>query len=87
MASISSRPSSRMRSSTPHVKAPWAPPPCKARLMRLRFLVALRGFVPLLTTFMVCSNNGSSSRICGLLCLVPLSCQAFNDVAVAGYVL
>ena len=31
MASISSQGSSSRRSSTPQVKAPWAPPPCKAR--------------------------------------------------------
>ena len=32
MASIAIRPSARIASSTPQVKAPWAPPPCKARL-------------------------------------------------------
>ena len=30
IASMASRPSSRMASSTPQVKAPWAPPPCSA---------------------------------------------------------
>src|SRR2546423_1131622 len=36
MPSISNRPSSSNWSSTPQVKAPCAPPPCSARLMRLR---------------------------------------------------
>ena len=44
MPSISSRPSSSRWSSTPQVKAPWAPPPCSARLMRL-LLCGLRRFV------------------------------------------
>jgi hypothetical protein len=35
MAAISSRPSSNRASSTPQVKAPWAPPPCRARFTRL----------------------------------------------------
>ena len=30
IASTARRPSSRRASSTPHVKAPWAPPPCRA---------------------------------------------------------
>src|SRR5437870_4075913 len=33
MPSIAIRPSSRNLSMTPHPKAPWAPPPCNARLM------------------------------------------------------
>ena len=35
MPSISRRPSSSSWSSTPHVNAPWAPPPCSARLTGL----------------------------------------------------
>src|SRR4029077_7775790 len=37
MPSTLSRSSLRRWSSTPQVKAPWAPPPCKARLTRLVF--------------------------------------------------
>jgi hypothetical protein len=37
MPSIASRSSQSNCSSTPHVKAPCAPPPCKARLMRFTF--------------------------------------------------
>ena len=33
--SSDTRPSSSSLSSTPQVKAPWAPPPCRARLMTL----------------------------------------------------
>ena len=36
ISAIASRPSSSSRSSTPQVSAPCAPPPCSARLMRLR---------------------------------------------------
>src|SRR5262245_37206612 len=38
MPSIAKRPSSSSRSSTPQVKAPCAPPPCRARLMCFRLL-------------------------------------------------
>ena len=34
--SMNKRPSLINRSSTPQVKAPWEPPPCKATLTRLR---------------------------------------------------
>src|SRR3984957_13610280 len=37
MPSMASRSSLRSCSSTPQVKAPWAPPPCSARLMRFGF--------------------------------------------------
>src|SRR3984957_5731777 len=37
MPSMASRSSLKSCSSTPQVKAPWAPPPCSARLMRFGF--------------------------------------------------
>src|SRR5580704_6327519 len=64
MPSMASRSSLKSCSSTPQVKAPWAPPPCSARLMRLGFGAAFRsGARP--------GNNDESiliMRLCRSLC-------------------
>src|SRR5947209_12015483 len=41
MPSNSIRPSSMIRSSTPQAKAPWAPPPCRARFTVFSWLSAV----------------------------------------------
>src|SRR5262245_31567557 len=45
MPSISNRGSFSRRSRTPQVKAPWAPPPCSARLATLVSAIAVAAFI------------------------------------------
>src|ERR1700741_4296263 len=51
--SISTRPSSRNLSITPQPNAPWAPPPCNAKLMRFFFEVSMLalGFIVMIEPF------------------------------------
>src|SRR5260221_4817958 len=66
MPSNSNRSSASNRSSTPQVKAPWAPPPCKARLRRLvarlacRLARGLSPLVNLVAVFIIVSYPAGS---------------------------